>query len=353
MESEFDLIAALVERLPPPGGQVRVGSGDDAAVTEPRAGASATTVDAIVEGVHFTLPEFPLRAVGRKALAASLSDLAAMGAEPGEAYVALGVPDGLGHTDLIELADGLAEVAEREGVSVVGGDVTRAPALSLAVTCIGHEPDGAGFVTRSGARPGDVVAVTGELGGAAAALKLLTNPASSASRPGTENNPTSSASRPGVGAELDADVRERLLARQLDPRPRLEAGRALARHGATAMIDVSDGIGADAGHMARASRVRVEIEAGRLPLAPGAAEVAGGEDGAVALALSGGEDFELLLALPADRMEEARAGLDALYGLTEIGRITEGEGIVVLARDGRELEPGGFDHMRGSGAGSS
>lgn len=340
MESEFDLIAALVERLPPPGGQVRVGSGDDAAVTEPRAGASATTVDAIVEGVHFTLPEFPLRAVGRKALAASLSDLAAMGAEPGEAYVALGVPDGLGHTDLIELADGLAEVAEREGVSVVGGDVTRAPALSLAVTCIGHEPDGAGFVTRSGARPGDVVAVTGELGGAAAALKLLTNPASSASRP-------------GVGAELDADVRERLLARQLDPRPRLEAGRALARHGATAMIDVSDGVGADAGHLARASGVRVEIEAGRLPLAAGAAEVAGGEDGAVALALSGGEDFELLLALPADRLEESRAGLDAPYGLTEIGRITEGEGIVVLARDGRELEPGGFDHMRGSGAGSS
>lgn len=340
MESEFDLIAALVERLPPPGGQVRVGSGDDAAVTEPRAGASATTVDAIVEGVHFTLPEFPLRAVGRKALAASLSDLAAMGAEPGEAYVALGVPDGLGHTDLIELADGLAEVAEREGVSVVGGDVTRAPALSLAVTCIGHEPAGAGFVTRSGARPGDVVAVTGELGGAAAALKLLTNPASSASRT-------------GVGAELDADVRERLLARQLDPRPRLEAGRALARHGATAMIDVSDGVGADAGHLARASGVRVEIEAGRLPLAAGAAEVAGGEDGAVALALSGGEDFELLLALPADRLEEARAGLDAPYGLAEIGRITEGEGIVVLARDGRELEPGGFDHMRGSGAGSS
>lgn len=340
MESEFDLIAALVERLPSPGGQVRVGSGDDAAVTEPRARASATTVDAIVEGVHFTLPEFPLRAVGRKALAASLSDLAAMGAEPGEAYVALGVPDGLGHTDLIELADGLAEVAEREGVSVVGGDVTRAPALSLAVTCIGHEPDGAGFVTRSGARPGDVVAVTGELGGAAAALKLLTNPASSASRT-------------GVGAELDADVRERLLARQLDPRPRLEAGRALARHGATAMIDVSDGVGADAGHLARASGVRVEIEAGRLPLAAGAAEVAGGEDGAVALALSGGEDFELLLALPADRLEEARAGLDAPYGLAEIGRITEGEGIVVLARDGRELEPGGFDHMRGSGAGSS
>src|SRR5918999_1174540 len=123
--SEFELIAKLVERLPAPGEGVRIGSGDDAAVTEPRSQAAATTVDAFVEGVHFTLPEFPLRAVGRKALAAALSDLAAMGAEPGEAYVVLGVPRRLDADALREVALGLAEVAEREGASVVGGDLTR------------------------------------------------------------------------------------------------------------------------------------------------------------------------------------------------------------------------------------
>ena len=99
--------------------------------------------------------------MGRKALAAALSDLAAMGAEPGEAYVALGVPESVGEDQLRELADGLAEVAERDGVSVVGGDVTRAPALSLAVTCVGYEPVGGRLVTRAGARPGDLVSVTG------------------------------------------------------------------------------------------------------------------------------------------------------------------------------------------------
>ena len=145
-ESEFDLIAALVERLPPPGRGVRVGSGDDAAVTEPRA-ASVTSVDAVVDGVHFTLEQFGPRAVGRKALAAALSDLAAMGAEPGEAYVALGVPEAGGRPSSSASSPTGSRRSPREGVSVVGGDVTRAPALSLAVTCVGYEPAGGRLVT--------------------------------------------------------------------------------------------------------------------------------------------------------------------------------------------------------------
>jgi len=330
MKSEFDLIAALVERLPPPGRQVRLGSGDDAAVTEPSERASATSVDSVVDGVHFRLGEFGARAVGRKALASALSDLAAMGAEPGEAYVALGVPEGLGDEALVELADGLAEVAEREGVSVAGGDVTRAPALSLAVTCVGHEPVGSAFVTRSGASPGDVLAVTGSLGGAAAALRLL-----------------------GEGAragESGGEVRDRLLARQLDPHPRLEAGRALAGAGVSAMIDVSDGVGADAGHLADSSGVQVQIDAWLLPVAEGVRELAGSDEAATAMSVSGGEDYELLVAVPRERLDDARTAAGD-YGLTEIGRVIEGEGTYVLAPDGRELEPGGFDHMRGSGSG--
>jgi thiamine-monophosphate kinase len=337
MESEFDLIAALVERLPPPGDSVRIGSGDDAAVIEPNLRAQATSVDAIVDGVHFRLDRFGPAAVGRKALSAALSDLAAMGADPGEAYVALGVPEGTGDEVLMGLADGLAEVSRREGVSVVGGDVTRAPALTLAVTCVGYEPEGGSLVTRGGARPGDVVAVTGSLGGAAGGLRLL-DEGDGAAR--------------GDGSELGRAA-EALTARQLDPRPRLAEGRALAAAGATAMIDISDGIGGDAGHVARASGVRIEIEAQRLPLAQGLVQLMGGSEAALPMVLSGGEDYELLVTLPEAALAQAGETLREGAGLTEIGRVLEGEGAVVLGFDGSELEAAGFDHMRGSEAGSS
>jgi thiamine-monophosphate kinase len=344
VKTEFDLIAALRERLPDPGPGVLVGSGDDAAVTEPVGRPGATTVDAIVEGVHFTLPEFPAEAVGRKALAAALSDLAAMAAEPAHAYVVLGVPPHASDELLISLADGIAEVAGREGVSVIGGDVTRSPSLTLAVTCVGHEPEGGRLVTRAGAQVGDVVAVTGELGGAAAALELLTS-----------GDPEAGAERAARGgsAALDPAVRDALLPRQLDPRPRLDAGAALSAAGATAMIDVSDGVGADAGHVARASGARVQLEAHLLPLAEGLRELYGSEDRALATAISGGEDFELLVTLPEEGFERAAEAV-ATYGLTQIGRVMEpmeGEDVTILASDGRALEPGGFDHMRGSRSG--
>jgi thiamine-monophosphate kinase len=329
---EFDLIARLRERLPAGGPRLRVGSGDDAAVTDPAGAAAATTIDALVEGVHFTLPEFPLRAVGRKALAAALSDLAAMGAEPGEAYVALAAPARLGEAELLEIADGLAEVARREHVDVAGGDLTRASELGLCVACVGYERPGTTLVTRAGARPGDVLVVTGELGGAAAGLKLLAG---------------------DVQPALDAPTREALLARQLEPRPRIAAGRSLAIAGAGAMIDVSDGLGADAGHLAAASGVTLTIDLERLPLAAGAAAVAGGEGGARELALGGGEDYELLACLPPERLEGAVAEIErAGYRLTAIGEADAGEPGLLRDRDGQRIEPSGFDHMRGSRSGS-
>ena len=324
-EGEFELIARLIERLPPPGPRVRIPSGDDAAVTE-HEGPLVISVDALIEGVHFTLPEFPMRAVGRKALAAALSDLAAMGAEPSEAFVVLGVPEGGEGEGLLELADGLGEVAEREGVSVVGGDVSRSPALLLSVTAIGAEADGSPLVTRGGAKPGDRVAVTGELGGAALALWLLGD---------------------GSGAKLDPATRESLLSRQLDPRPRLAAGRALGAAGAGAMIDLSDGLAADAGHLAEAGGVRLEIDAARLPLARGLTEAVEAEEEARRLAASGGEDFELLVAIAPERIDGARAAVEATgCPLTEIGEVVEGEGAAVLGPSGEELELAGFDHLR-------
>jgi thiamine-monophosphate kinase len=161
---EFEFLAKLRERLPPNGPRVELGSGDDAAVTVP-GGATATSVDAIVEGVHFRREEAGLGTVGRKALSTALSDLAAMGAEPGEAYVVLGAPMGLSEDDFSALLDGLLEVASATGTTLAGGDLTRAPVLSLAVTVVGHAARAEDFVTRAGAEPGDLLVVTGEIGG--------------------------------------------------------------------------------------------------------------------------------------------------------------------------------------------
>jgi thiamine-monophosphate kinase len=331
--SEFDLIAAIAQRLPQTGPRVRVPSGDDAAVVEPRA-ASAITVDAIIDGVHFDLGAFGARAVGRKALSAALSDLAAMGAAQGEAYVVVGAPPDLPDEELLALADGLAEVAAREEVSIAGGDLVGSPVLVVSVTAIGYETGSARLVTRDGARRGEVVAVTGELGGAAAALQLLD--------PQRHD-----------GSEPAAEVREALLARQLDPRPRLREGRALAACGASAMIDISDGLGADAEHMARASGRRLEIDLERVPVAEGVAAIAGGEGAGLELAASGGEDYELLVALPRDRVEAAREAVESDGStLTEIGYVTEGQGVALRLPGGGEIEPRGFDQRRGSRSGS-
>jgi thiamine-monophosphate kinase len=330
--SEFDLIAAINERLPEHAGRVRVPSGDDAAVVEAGA-ASAVSVDAIVDGVHFQFEDFGPPAIGRKALAAGLSDLAAMGATPGEAYVVVAAPADLPDDALLGIADGLAEVASREGVTVAGGDLVASPVLVVSVTAVGYEPEGGRLVTRAGAQAGDVVAVTGELGGAAAALALMDGTADHAS--------------------LSERLREGLLARQLDPTPRLGEGVTLAAAGATAMIDISDGLGADASHLARSGGCRLEIDLDRIPLSDGVAEVAGGMGAALELAASGGEDYELLVTLPPDRLAAASEGVaEAGSELTEIGYVTEGRGVALRLPGGGEIQPRGFDQRRGSLSGS-
>lgn len=330
MRGEFELIAMLRERLETAGaargGRVVVASGDDAAVTAV-SGASATSVDAIVDGVHFRRESFPPEAIGAKAIAASLSDLAAMGAEPGEAYVQLGVPAGVPDSELLAIADGLAAVAVREGVVVAGGDVVRSPVLFVAVTAVGHAAAPGDLVRRSGAAPGDTLVITGPLGGAGAGLLLV------------EGRVPDSA----AGAHAAA-----LRARQLEPRPRPAAGRALAGAGANAMIDLSDGLAGDAGHVARASGVRLVVEAASVPAQAGVAEVAraaGIEPHE--LVLGGGEDYELLAALPGERLDAVLDGLRA-QGLDPavIGRVESGEGVLLRDVSGRELAVRGYDQFR-------
>jgi thiamine-monophosphate kinase len=308
-----------------------LGSGDDAAISE-RPGATATSVDALVEGVHFRIPPFTYEDVGWKALAAALSDLAAMGATAREAYIQVGLPPS--HAEgALALADGLGAVAAGHGVAVAGGDVTRARDLFCAVTVVGELETIP--VRRAGAGPGDVLAVTGALGGAAAGLLLLEHPELA----------------DAVGEEQAAALR----ARQLRPRPLLPAGSRLAEVGATAMIDVSDGLAADARHLARASSVALELDLESVPVQAGVAELcaAAGRE-AAALALGGGEDYELLVALAPDRVDAAAAALGELgIRVTAIGRVLEraGGGADAVLSDpaGNPVEIPGYDHLGAAG----
>jgi thiamine-monophosphate kinase len=333
--AEFQLIAKLRERLEGARGErsaaaaeVVAGSGDDAAITVP-SGATVTSVDLAVEGVHFRRETSQPRAIGHKALAAALSDLAAMGAVAGEAYVQLGLPEDFGEDACLELADGLAALASEHGVAVLGGDISRAPVLIIAVTAVGHAASPGALVRRSGAREGDLLCVTGELGGAAAGLALL------------DDANLAEAVAPGIAAALRA--------RQLEPQPRLAAGRALAEAGASAMIDLSDGLAADARHVADASGVRIEIDAELIPVAAGVTEVAeaAGAD-ATAMAAAGGEDYELLVALAPESLEVAAPLVEGDgVPLRRVGRVVPGEGVSLLRGSGAELEVKGFDHFRG------
>lgn len=325
---EFELLAKVRERLAPPGPRVRVGSGDDAAVTIP-GGATATSVDALIEGVHFRRDQASLGQIGRKALGSALSDLAAMGAAVGEAYVVVGVPPDLDEDGCLELVDGIAALAAETGTSLAGGDVTRAPALILAVTVIGHAASAEELVGRGGAEPGDALVLTGEIGGAAAGLLLL--------------------EQPELAGAVPERTAERLRLRQLLPAPRLGAGQALANAGASSMIDLSDGLGGDAAHVAKASGATIRVDAAALPLADGLAAVAAaaGRD-PLELAVSGGEDYELLATLPPGRVDAATAAV-AQAGettLTQIGAVSAGEGVEIRLPGGATLAPAGYDQLR-------
>ena len=332
---EFELLARIRERLPAAGPRIRLGSGDDAAITVPE-GATATSVDALVDGVHFRRDSASPAQIGHKALATALSDLAAMGAEAGEAYAVLGLPGDFGEEECVELLDGMLALAADTGTSLVGGDLTRSPALFLAITVVGHGPDAAALVRRAGARPGDVLVLTDEIGAAGAGHMMLGDPEFGADF----------AFNPSI-APIKAKSAMELLKRQLEPRPRLGAGRALAGSGATAMIDVSDGLGADAGHLAEAGGVALRIDAGQVPLSGAGREASEALGKDPWKLLGAGEDYELLASIPPEQLAEAIDSVRDAEGiaLTRIGEVVAGSGVEIRLPGGGLAKPGGFDQL--------
>ncbi len=317
MASEFDLIARYFTH---PAAGARLGVGDDAALIAPAPGMElAVSTDMLVAGTHF-LPDADPLFLGHKALAVNLSDLAAMGAQPRWALLALALP-AADEPWLAAFSQGFMGLAARYGVDLVGGDTTRGP-LNLSVTILG-EVEAGRALRRDAARAGDEVWVSGELGAAALGLRHLTG------------------AHPLGEAEAAA-----CLERLHRPTPRVELGRALLGV-AHAAIDISDGLLADLGHVLDASGLGAEIELARVPAAPA---VAGRLDDRQVLRclLAGGDDYELCFTAPPGRADAVRAAGEAAgVGVARIGRIRAEPGLAVLGADGRPLvlEGRGYDHF--------
>ncbi len=320
---EFRLIERIRELTTQPRDDVRIGIGDDAAVLAlPPGKELAVAIDTLVEGVHFARGTAPAD-IGWKALAVNLSDLAAMGASPAWALLALTLPSA-DATFVEGFAEGFAKLAQPHRLALVGGDTTRGP-LTISVAVHGFVPPGQAL-TRAGARAGDAVLITGTLGDAAAGLHAVQHP------------PREDDGRAGL--------RGFLIERLNRPTPRLAVGTAL-RGQATACVDVSDGLLADLGHICTASGVAAEIEAALLPRSSALLDLYD-DTTALHFALSGGDDYELCFTVPANRVAELQASLARLgCGATKIGRIVEGEGVRVRTADGSWLatDRPGWEHF--------
>jgi thiamine-monophosphate kinase len=323
---EFGLIDRISRQLTA-GKGVAVGIGDDAAAFTPSPGKlSLITTDMLVEGIHFDLTFCDPRSLGKKALSVNLSDIAAMGGTPRFFLLSLAIPPTMSLDFLDDCISGMLSQAEQFEVSLIGGDTCSSSGpLVLTLTVLGEQsPDL--LVRRSGARPGDLVCVTGTIGDSALGLRLL--------QQGERQGET--------------------ILRHLDPTPRVREGLALAEAGLpSAMIDLSDGPLADLGHILDLSSVGARIDSEALPLSDAFREhFPTVTEEALALALSGGEDYELLFTVPPEKMSKVSLLLDKLgTPVSVIGIITEGKTVSTIGPDGREfsLARKGFDHFSAQG----
>lgn len=335
--SEDDLIRAISRLLSGAEPGVVVGIGDDAAVVEPGSGHLVLTTDLLVERVHFERGAISARDLGAKAITANVSDVAAMAASPRYALVSIATPLDVEAAWVIELYGGMREACAEYALALVGGDTSRADLVVISVAVVGEVARGRAL-TRSGARVGDRIVVTGSLGAAAGGFVLSQQPLARVAE---------AMSQPWGRALVEAFER---------PVARLGEAHVLARAGATAMMDLSDGLALDLSRMCEASGVGARVTLAEVPVAPeldGAASWLGVDRRG--LALSGGEDYELLAAMPRDAVEPAREQLHDVFGvrLTDIGEIVEGSGLMGIDADGRAspVEPRGWDHFAARGDG--
>jgi len=316
---EFELIRNYFAAAPcaQPGEGIALGIGDDCALLSMAAGEQlAISTDTLVAGVHFPDVCDPFL-LSQRALGVSASDLAAMGAKPLAFTLALTLPD-VSAAWLEAFARGLNEMAQGCGMRLIGGDTTRGP-MSLTLTVFGAVPVGQAL-TRSGARPGDLLCVGGPLGDAAGALPLVLNQRST-----------------------EASTTQALLARYWSPRPQIELGMAL-RGKATSALDISDGLLADCGHIALASGVRLLVERDKVPMSDALLAFLNADE-ALNAALSGGDDYRLAFTLPAPSLAElVYAGLPVYV----IGRAVEGQGVALIDDQGQDVTPltQGYQHFR-------
>jgi thiamine-monophosphate kinase len=342
---EFQLIDRLSRVLGRPSAPgLLLGIGDDAAAWQPTPGAvTVATADALVQGVHFDLATTSWSDLGWKALAENVSDIAAMGCAPRYALVALALPADTNQADVEALYAGMRECADAYGCAVVGGDVVSAPTVMISVALIGESaPQEVGgnveppLLTRSAAHAGDVLAVTGPLGASAAGLRVLADLGARGQAPS------------GTG---DESMIVELIQAHRRPTPRVAAGLALVRAGVRSAIDVSDGLVADVGHICERSGVDAEIDAERVPIHPGVVAQFPGD--ALDLALTGGEDYELVCAGPGDAVRHACDLLRAAGDpeLTLIGEVVARHGerpeVRVRAANGEAmpLRDAGYQHF--------
>lgn len=316
---EFDLIRSFQAAGPPPGTEVLVGSGDDCAVLE---SGWVVSTDAFLEEVHFRRGWISFGEAGYRAVTAALSDVAAMAARPVGVLVALALPDAEAPDMAEEFRSGIGRACARARCALIGGDLTRSPGpVAVNVVALGRADRP---MLRSGARAGDEVWVTGVLGASAAAVRQWI-----------------------CGRDPDPALRKAFAA----PVARIDEARWLARRiRMTALIDLSDGLVGDLGHIAAASGVGVVLDTSRVPLAPAAATAAGSRRRALSLALGGGEDYELAFAVRPGSVAPVAADFHGRFGLalTRVGIVADGAGVRLEGDGADELEVGsvGFDHFR-------
>jgi len=316
---EFGLIDRLAKMAAGRDERLIIGIGDDAAAWKGDASIQLATVDSFIQGVHFPAGIVPWPELGWKALAVNLSDIAAMGGIPRYALVSLALPPDTEVDDVTTLYTGMLELAKQHRVTIVGGDISNAPMVIINVTVLGSSPKKQ-ILTRASAKPGELIAVTGHLGAAAAGLEMLTKK-----------------------LKFDPKATTRFKQAFFKPTPRIAEGQLLVEQGVKTAIDISDGLVADLNQICKASKVGARIDANRVPVEP--LVKAGFGDRALELALTGGEDYELLFTAKAEVI--ARIKKVAACPITAIGEITAGQGVTVVDRRGKPLEPGraGWEHF--------